>query len=385
MNSPSDNNTVGVVTPEVAQFDQPLMLACGRELEKYQLVYETYGEMNEQRSNAVLVCHALSGHHHAAGYHSDDDKRPGWWDECIGPGKPVDTDRFFVVSLNNLGGCHGSTGPTSTNPDTGRPWGPDFPPLRAMDWVHSQARLADYLGIDCWAAVIGGSLGGMQAMRWSLEYPDRLKHCVVIAAALKLSAQNLAFNEVARQAILSDPDFADGRYLEQESIPDRGLALARMVGHITYLSDNAMASKFGRDLRTGSLERGDEDEVEFQVQSYLRYQGSQFSGNFDANTYILMTRALDYFDLAREYENDPVAAFSKARCSFLVISFSTDWRFSPQRSREIVDALIAADRPVSYAEIEADEGHDAFLMPIPRYMDIFRAYMRRVGGGPDAR
>jgi homoserine O-acetyltransferase len=384
VNALADRGSVGIVTPEVASFDLPLMLACGRELARYELVYETYGELNADRSNAVLVCHALSGHHHAAGYHSEDDKRPGWWDECIGPGKPIDTDRFFVVSLNNIGGCHGSTGPASVNPETGKPWGPDFPPLRARDWVHSQARLADHLGIDCWAAVVGGSLGGMQAMRWSLEYPERLKHCVVIAAALKLSAQNLAFNEVARQAILSDPDFADGRYLEQDRIPARGLALARMVGHITYLSDNAMANKFGRDLRSGTLEQGEEGLVEFQVQSYLRYQGSQFSGSFDANTYILMTRALDYFDLAREYDNDPVTAFRQARCSFLVISFSTDWRFSPQRSREIVDALIAADRPVSYAEIEADEGHDAFLLPIPRYLDVFEAYMQRVGTHCDA-
>ncbi len=384
MKFPGDNASVGIVTPQVAYFDQPLRLACGRELTRYELVYETYGNLNASKSNAVLICHALSGHHHAAGYHSEDDKRPGWWEECIGPGKPIDTDRFFVVSLNNIGGCHGSTGPASVNPETGTPWGPDFPPLRARDWVHSQARLADYLGIDRWAAVVGGSLGGMQAMRWSLEYPDRVDHCVVIAAALKLSAQNLAFNEVARQAILSDPDFADGQYLAKGTVPTRGLALARMVGHITYLSDNAMANKFGRDVRSGTLEQGVEDLVEFQVQSYLRYQGSQFSGSFDANTYILMTRALDYFDLAREYDNDPVAAFRHARCSFLVISFSTDWRFSPQRSREIVDALIAADRPVTYAEIDADEGHDAFLLPIPRYLDVFGAYMRRVGVDQDA-
>ena len=374
-----NRQSVGIVTPRVARFSEPLALACGRELVDYELVYETYGELNAQRSNAVLICHALSGHHHAAGYHSEEDKKPGWWEECIGPGKPIDTDRFFVVSLNNLGGCHGSTGPTSINPQTGEPWGPDFPPLRARDWVNSQARLADSLGIDCWAAVVGGSLGGMQAMRWSLEYPDRIRHCIVIAAAMKLSAQNLAFNEVARQAILSDPAFADGHYHERGTVPSQGLALARMVGHITYLSDHAMANKFGRDLRSGSFEQGEEKNVEVQVQSYLRYQGSQFSGNFDANTYMLMTRALDYFDLAREYDNDPVAAFSHARCSFLVISFSTDWRFSPARSREIVDALIAADRPVTYAEIEADEGHDAFLLPIPRYMDVFSAYMRRVG------
>ena len=284
MSEHADNRSVGIVSPSTVHFGDPLALACGRELPAYDLVYETYGELDADRRNAVLVCHALSGHHHAAGYHSANDKKPGWWDECIGPGKPIDTRRFFVVSLNNIGGCHGSTGPSSINPATGRPWGPDFPPLRARDWVNSQARLADYLGIDCWAAVIGGSLGGMQAMRWALEYPDRVKHCIVIAAALKLSAQHLAFNEVARQAILSDPLFAEGRYLEQDSIPARGLALARMVGHITYLSDDAMANKFGRDLRSGTLERGRADDPEFQVQSYLRYQGSQFSGSFDANT-----------------------------------------------------------------------------------------------------
>ena len=382
MGNGTDSRSVGIVTPQVAHFDKPLRLACGRDLPSYELVYETYGELNAQRSNAVLICHALSGHHHAAGYHSEEDTKPGWWEECIGPGKPIDTDRFFVVSLNNIGGCHGSTGPSSVNPATGKPWGPDFPPLRARDWVHSQACLADRLGIGCWAAVVGGSLGGMQAMRWALEYPDRVGHCVVIAAAMKLSAQNLAFNEVARQAILSDPDFADGLYQEKDTLPARGLALARMVGHITYLSDDAMANKFGRDLRSGTLEQGDEGQVEFQVQSYLRYQGSQFSGSFDANTYILMTRALDYFDLAREYDNDPVAAFSHAHCSFLVISFTTDWRFSPERSREIVDALIAADKPVTYSDIAADEGHDAFLLPIPRYLDVFRAYMKRVGEQP---
>ena len=353
------HQSVGIVVPQTASFEQPLSLACGRELARYELVYETYGELNAERSNAVLVCHALSGNHHAAGYHSEDDRKPGWWEQCIGPGKPIDTNRFFVVSLNNIGGCHGSS-------------------LRVRDWVHSQARLADRLGIQCWAAVIGGSLGGMQAMRWALEYPDRIRHCVVIASALKLSAQNIAFNEVARQAIQSDPDFADGHYLEQGTIPARGLALARMVGHITYLSDDAMANKFGRDLRSGSFEQGSEGQVEFQVQSYLRYQGSQFSENFDANTYMLMTRALDIFDLAREYGDDPVAAFRRARCGFLVVSFTTDWRFSPERSREIVDALIAAGRPVTYADIEADEGHDAFLMPIPRYIELFRAYMARV-------
>ena len=380
MSAVSNPSSLGIVTPQVAHFAEALTLACGRDLVPFELVYETYGDLNAERSNAVLICHALSGHHHAAGYHQPDDRKPGWWNECIGPGKPIDTDRFFVVSLNNLGGCHGSTGPSSINPDTGTPWGPDFPSLRARDWVNSQAMLADRLGIDCWAAVIGGSLGGMQAMRWALMYPERVKHCVVIASAMKLSAQNIAFNEIARQAISSDPNFHEGHYLNQEVIPDKGLALARMVGHITYLSDHAMAKKFGRDLRSGSFETGTEDDVEFQVESYLRHQGNQFSGSFDANTYILMTRALDYFDLAREYDNDPVRAFSEAQCSFLVISFSTDWRFSPERSREIVGALIAARRPVSYAEIEAAEGHDAFLLPIPRYLEIFSAYMKRIGG-----
>ena len=372
--------SVGLIKPQTAQFAEGLTLACGRRLPQFELIFETCGELNSERNNAVLVCHALSGHHHAAGYHSSEDPKPGWWDHCIGPGKPIDTRHFFVVSLNNLGGCHGSTGPCSINPETGREYGPDFPALRTRDWVHSQALLADRLGIDCWAAVIGGSLGGMQAMRWALEYPRRLRHCVVIAAALKLSAQNIAFNEIARQAILSDPGFHEGHYRQHDAIPRQGLAMARMVGHITYLSDDAMADKFGRGLRSGSFARGSEQSVEFQVGSYLRHQGSVFSESFDANTYLLMTRVLDYFDLARDYDDDPVSAFSQASASFMVMSFSSDWRFAPQRSREIVNALIAASKPVSYAEIEADQGHDAFLLPIPRYLEVFSAYMNRVRG-----
>lgn len=370
--------SVGIVVPQSARFDWPLALACGRTLREYALVYETYGELNADKSNAILICHALSGHHHAAGRHSPDDKRPGWWDNYIGPGKPIDTDKFFVVSVNNLGGCHGSTGPSSINPDTGKPWGRSFPMLRVRDWVHSQARLADLLGIEQWAAVIGGSLGGMQAMRWALEYPERLRHCVVIASAMKLSAQNIAFNETARQAITSDPDFCGGHYLEEEKLPRRGLAVARMIGHITYLSDDGLGKKFGRELRSGSFALGEEEEVEFQVQSYLRYQGDTFSGSFDPNTYILMTRALDYFDLAREYDHDPVAAFSHARCRFLLLSFTSDWRFAPERSREIVDALMHANRQVSYAEIESAMGHDAFLLPNERYQRVFSAYMNGV-------
>lgn len=374
-----DPHSVGIVSPRVEHFLEPLVFTSGRLLDAYELIFETYGELNASASNAILICHALSGHHHAAGRHNADDAKPGWWDSCIGPGKAIDTTRFFVVSLNNVGGCHGSTGPASRNPATGQPWGPDFPQPLVEDWVEAQARLADRLGIDCWAAVVGGSLGGMQAMAWSLRYPERVRHCVVIAAAMKLSAQNIAFNEIARRAIVSDPGWKDGRYLEEDTLPAQGLALARMVGHITYLSDDAMANRFGRELQSADDDADETDLAnrEFQVESYLRYQGARFSGEFDANTYVLMTRALDYFDFAGP-DRDPADAFRETNSNFLVLSFSTDWRFSPRRSREIVDALLAAERPVSYAEIVADEGHDAFLLPIPRYLAILHAYLSQV-------
>jgi homoserine O-acetyltransferase len=369
---------VGIVSPQIFDISSPVKLASGRELPHVRILFETYGTLNAARSNAVLICHALSGHHHAAGYHSETDDKPGWWDFYIGPGKPIDTNRFFVVSLNNIGGCNGSTGPASTNPDTGKPWGPDFPKLRVRDWVKTQAMLMDHLGIDAWAAVIGGSLGGMQAMRWCIDYPDRIRHCVVIASAMKLSAQNIAFNEIARQAITSDPDYCDGRYLEQDKIPRKGLSIARMVGHVTYLSNDAMGQKFGRDLRSGTLEPGSDHAVEFQVGSYLRYQGETFSDRFDANTYLLMTQALDYFDLAREFDDNPALAFAKTNSRFLVISFTTDWRFSPERSQEISNALIRANKAVSYAEVDSDYGHDAFLLPNERYQQIFSAYMHSI-------
>ena len=370
-------NSVGLVTAEKVLIDTPLTLACGTVLPSHELMVETYGCLNTDKSNAILICHALSGHHHAAGFYEGDDK-PGWWDDYIGPGKPMDSNRFFIVSLNNIGSCFGSTGPTSTNPATGEAWGAQFHPLRARDWVESQKLLMEKLGIDRWAAVIGGSLGGMQAMRWSLEHPDKVANSIVIASSMRLSAQNIAFNEIARRAIKSDPQFFNGDYLKQGAAPRHGLALARMIGHVTYLSDELMGQKFGRELRSGDFTQGESAPIEFQIESYLNYQGDKFSGGFDANSYILITKMLDYFYLAREYHNNPVEAFSHAQCDFLVISFSSDWRFSPQRSREIVDALIGAEKNVSYAEIESDQGHDAFLLPNPRYEQVLAKYLSRV-------
>jgi homoserine O-acetyltransferase len=369
-------NSVGLVTPQTLHIDQPINLESGRSLPQFDLIYETYGELNADKSNAVLICHALSGDHHAAGYHNMSDKKPGWWDNAIGPGKTIDTNQFFVVCLNNLGGCKGSTGPSSLNPETGKIYGPDFPIVTVADWVKSQAILADNLGIAQWAAVVGGSLGGMQALQWAISLPERLRHVLIIAAAPKLSAQNIAFNEVARTAIKSDPDFHDGHYAEHKTLPRHGLGLARMLGHITYLSDEAMGKKFGRELRSGSINYG--YDVEFQIESYLRYQSSNFVERFDANTYLLMTKALDYFDPAQHHDNDLAKTVAPITAKALVMSFTSDWRFSPERSEEIVNALLSANKEVTYAEIEANQGHDAFLMPIPRYMEIFKAYMQGV-------
>ncbi|HYW02647.1 MAG TPA: homoserine O-acetyltransferase [Gammaproteobacteria bacterium] len=371
---PSDS--AGLVAPRKLHFDEPLRLDCGEVLPSYDLVYESYGELNAEHSNAILVCHALSGDHHAAGYHSLEDRKPGWWENCIGPGKPIDTRRFFVVCPNNLGSCRGSTGPNTINPETGRYYGPDFPVVTCADWVRSQARLGERLGIHKWAAVVGGSLGGMQVMQWAIDYGDRLRHAIVIAAAPKLSAQNIAFNEVARQAILSDPDFHAGRYYDHGVVPRRGLMLARMLGHITYLSENSMRDRFGRELREGKLSFG--FDVEFQVESYLRYQGRSFVDRFDANTYLLMTKALDYFDPAHAYDDDLARAFARTAAEFLVVSFSSDWRFSAARSREIVKALLDADKNVSYAEIQSHLGHDDFLMPIPQYIEVLGGYLDRI-------
>ena len=422
--------SVGIVTPQTFHFAEPLTLECNRTLPSFDLIFETYGALNSDKSNAILICHALSGSHHAAGFHSDDDKKAGWWDNMIGPNKAIDTNQFFVVCVNNIGSCFGSTGPTIINPDSisneGEPqvYGPDFPLVTIKDWVKTQAMLSDRLGIEVWHAIVGGSMGGMQAMQWSVDYPERLKRCVVIASTPKLSAQNIAFNEVARQSILSDPDFKEGRYLQEGTYPRRGLILARMVGHITYLTDDAMKAKFGRDLKSGKFMYG--YDVEFQVESYLRYQGERFSENFDANTYLLMTKALDYFDPTRDYpsaaelsaesaqsleislaesvkadstENELEktlnnsanidninianekelsalkAAFAHTQCQYLVVSFTTDWRFAPERSQEIVDALMATGKPVSYINVDAPHGHDSFLFDIPRYMGAVKGFL----------
>ncbi len=369
-------HSVGLAQPQRAHFDTPVTLAGGATLPAYDLVYETYGELNAARTNAVLVCHALSGNHHLAGRYADNPQSVGWWDNLIGPGKPLDTRKFFVVGMNNLGGCYGSTGPMTTNPASGQPWGADFPVVTVEDCVATQARLADVLGIDDWAAVMGGSLGGMQALQWTLDYPERIRHALVIAAAPKLTAQNIAFNEVARQAILTDPDFHGGHYYAHGVVPVRGLRLARMLGHITYLSDDQMAEKFGRKLRREALQYN--YEVDFEIESYLRYQGDKFAGYFDANTYLIATKALDYFDPAGAFGGDLRAALARARAKFLVVSFSTDWRFAPERSREIVFGLVHNSLGVSYAEIESSAGHDSFLLDDAHYHAVLRAYFEGV-------
>ena len=401
-----------IVTPQTFRFDQPLCLQSGAVLPAYELKVETYGQLNADKSNAVLICHALNASHHVAGLHAGPDGQPlpkseGWWHNMIGPGKPVDTNRFFVIGVNNLGSCFGSTGPTHTNPATGAPWGADFPVVTVEDWVNAQARLLDTLGITQLAAVMGGSLGGMQTLSWTLQYPERVRHAVVVASAPNLTAENIAFNEVARRAIVTDPDFHGGHYLREGTLPRRGLRIARMIGHITYLSDDVMNEKFGRQLKPADLEevvavedgagttgsggapvmatqastawgyRYSTQEVEFQIESYLRYQGDKFSEYFDANTYLLITRALDYFDPARAFDGNLSAALARATAKFLLVSFSTDWRFSPARSREIVKALLDNGRDVSYAEIDAPHGHDAFLLDDPRYHAAVRSYFQQ--------
>ncbi|HIV72662.1 MAG TPA: homoserine O-acetyltransferase [Candidatus Aquabacterium excrementipullorum] len=382
----SQQPSLGVVTPQSVRFDTPLPLRSGAQLRDYTLVFETYGTLNADRSNAVLVCHALNASHHVAGLHADATGQPiprseGWWDNLIGPGKPLDTDKFFVIGINNPGSCFGSTGPMHINPDTGRIYGASFPVVTVEDWVDAQARVLDVLGIDQLAAVLGGSLGGMQALSWTLQYPQRMRHCVAVATAPNLSAQNIAFNEVARRAIITDPDFHGGHFYAHGVVPRRGLRVARMIGHITYLSDDVMDEKFGREMvgrEAGEAPRYSTQDIEFQIESYLRYQGDKFSDYFDANTYLLITRALDYFDPARTFGGQLTEAMAQAVAKFLVVSFTTDWRFSPARSHEIVKALLDNGRDVAYAEIDAPHGHDAFLLDDPRYHNVMRAYFERI-------
>ena len=376
--------SLGVVHPQVLNFAEPLSLQSGASIANYSLVVETYGQLNVAKNNAVLICHALNASHHVAGVSADNPENIGWWDNMVGPGKPVDTNQFFVIGVNNLGSCFGSTGPMSINPETQKPYGASFPVVTVEDWVNAQARVADHFGIEKFAAVMGGSLGGMQAMAWGMLYPERVGNCVVIASTPKLSAQNIAFNEVARSAILSDPDFHGGDYYAHNVKPRRGLRVARMIGHITYLSDDDMAEKFGRELKRAEGDSNDYNfsfDVEFEVESYLRYQGEKFADYFDANTYLLITRALDYFDPAKNYGNNLSQAMAKVMAKFLVVSFTTDWRFAPERSREIVKALLDNKLDVTYAEINAPHGHDAFLLEDPRYHQLVAAYFEQIGRG----
>ncbi|MCS5593908.1 MAG: homoserine O-acetyltransferase [Porticoccaceae bacterium] len=374
--SSSPDNLLGTTVPQTAAINRPMDLVCGATLPSHSLVFETHGSLNKARSNAILICHALSGDHHVAGINTKG--KVGWWDHYIGPGKAIDTTKFFVVCPNNIGSCFGSTGPTSNNPRTGKVYGDSFPSIQVRDWVESQKYLMDHLKIECWAAVIGGSLGGMQAMCWSLAYPDKLKHAVVIAAAMKLSAQNIAFNEIARRAIQSDIEFKEGHYLDYETSPTQGLALARMIGHLTYLSDDALHRKFGRLVHSGDLDTTEKELSEFEVASYLNYQGDKFSQRFDANSYILITKMLDHFDLSQNYNDNPAKVFVHAQCQFLVVSFSSDWRFSPLCSEQITDSLVSAGKAVSYIKIETDQGHDAFLLPNSRYQKAVSLYLSRV-------
>jgi homoserine O-acetyltransferase len=384
-----------IVSPQSMSFPQTLALRSGAAIHDYCLVYETYGTLNADKSNAVLICHALNASHHVAGAYAGQEQSEGWWDTMIGPGKPVDTDRFFVIGVNNLGSCFGSTGPMHVNPDTGKIYGADFPVVTVEDWVDAQARLLDGLGIETLAAVMGGSLGGMQALSWTLQYPQRVRHAVAVASAPNLTAENIAFNEVARRAIVTDPDFHGGHFYEHGVVPKRGLRIARMIGHITYLSDDVMNEKFGRQLRervidakgqaqsqpTGGDYLYSTQDIEFQIESYLRYQSDKFSEYFDANTYLLITRALDYFDPARRHDGNLARALADATANFLLVSFTTDWRFAPKRSREIVKALLDNKRDVSYAEIDAPHGHDAFLLEDARYLNVVRAYFDRIAKG----
>ena len=369
-------NSVGIVKPKIFKCADPIKLSCGMTLDNYELIYETYGKLNKNKDNAVLVCHALSGNQHVAGRHKKTDKHPGWWDSLVGPGKPLNTNKFFVIGINNLGGNEGSTGPKSINPKTKKVWGSSFPIITVEDWVKTQKTLINYLGIQRLSSVIGGSLGGMQALEWNLQFPNEVKNTIIIAAAPNLTAQNIAFNEVARQSIITDPDFQKGNFYTKKNKPKRGLRVARMLGHITYLSNDAMKSKFGRKKKNKDFQYN--FNTEFEIESYLNYQGDKFAKEFDANTYIRMTKALDYYDPTKQNKKKLSAVFKKIKSKFLVISFTSDWRFSPARSKEIVKSLLDNNINVSYAEISAESGHDAFLMSDDHYHEILNSFFKNI-------
>ncbi len=376
-------NSVGLVETKilrVVESDAPLLLECGKKLGPIDVAYETYGQLNEARDNAILVCHALSGSAHAAGLHRPDDAKPGWWEDMIGPGKGIDTDKYFVVCSNVLGGCSGTTGPSSIDPETGQPYGLRFPIITIADMVRVQKLLLDRLGIDHLLAVIGGSIGGMQVLQWSIAYPEMMDAAIPVATTTHLGAQSIAFDAVGRNAILADANFANGQY-HGKSVPARGLAIARMIGHITYLSEEGMRQKFGRQLRTTEKYSYDFNS-EFSVETYLDYQGQTFVDRFDANSYLYITKASDYFDLARDY-GSLRQAFADTRARFLVVSFSSDWLFTPAQSEAIVDALATNGKDVSFCNIHSSYGHDAFLLEndtLGAFINCFLTATRRRNG-----
>ncbi|MFP4445352.1 MAG: homoserine O-acetyltransferase [Desulfosudaceae bacterium] len=375
--------TVGRVRQQQFTFAEPpaeMTLENGRRLGPVTLAYETYGALDSERSNAVLVAHALTGNAHAAGYHDENDPRPGWWDIMIGPGKGIDTDKWFVICANVLGGCMGSTGPASIDPATGRPYGMSFPVITIGDMVRAQKALLDHLGISRLLAVVGGSMGGMQVLEWAVRYPDMVAAAIPLATTTRHSALAIAFNEVARQAIMADPAWNRGDYYGGRK-PDLGLAVARMIGHITYLSDEAMRQKFGRRLQDRS-DLSFEFDADFQVESYLRHQGARFVERFDANSFLYVTKAADYFDLEKQYgDGSAVQAFARARARFLVVSFTSDWLYPTYQSRAMVTALKKNGLNVSFCEIEADAGHDAFLLPNDRLSALMRGFLNSVAAG----
>lgn len=357
--------------------DSPLTLDCGVTLPSFPVAYQTYGTLNAARNNAVMICHALTGDQYIAGKHPVTGK-PGWWEEMVGPGKPIDTNRFFVICTNVLGGCMGSLGPKTINPETGNPYGPDFPTVTIGDMVEAQRHLLDHLHIETLAAVIGGSMGGMQVLCWAARYPELVFAAIPIATAPRHSPQNIAFHEIGRQAIMADTDWCEGHYMRERRYPTRGLAVARMTAHITYMSEAALQAKFGRRLRSKDADHL-RTEPEFQVESYLRHQGASFVERFDPNSYVCITRAMDYFDLAEEYGGQLSAAFHHSPTRFCILAFASDWCFPPSQSRILVHALSAAGAPVSYVELDSPRGHDAFLLKDKQYFDTLAGFLQHVG------